>query len=77
MQFWQLLVPLRADDGLLDLVVAAVDLAGLAEHAHAVGILELDGEVVEDVAVLLAGADLAPADGRRRRGSDARRAPSS
>ena len=43
------------------IVFAAIDLAGLAEHPHVVGILELDGEMVEDVAVLRAGADLPPA----------------
>ena len=46
---------------LLHFVRAAGDLAALAEHLGAVGIRVFDGVVIEDVAVLFAGADLAAA----------------
>src|SRR5207249_1091023 len=50
-----------AGDRLGDIAVAALDLAALALHVDAVGILVVDGEVIEDVAELGAGADLAAA----------------
>ena len=52
---------LGAEDDVGGLVVAAGLVAAEAEHAHAVGVLEDDGVVVELVAVLRLGADLAPA----------------
>ena len=42
--------------------VQCVDLAALAEHRDAVRVFELDGEVVEDVAVAFAGAGLPAAE---------------
>ena len=44
---------LGADEGLGDAAVAAVDLPAHAQHVDAVGVLVVDGEVVEDVAVVL------------------------
>ena len=50
--------PLRPEHGFLDLVIAAVDLPALAEHAHPIRVFEFDGEMIVDVTVLLAAARL-------------------
>src|SRR5512135_1066760 len=62
--------PLGAGDMLGDVVLAAVDLAAHAQDVDALGIFVVDREVVEDVAVGRAGADLAAAhaDGADRVG---------
>ena len=62
MRLAQLLVPLLPTTMLPHDVLAAVDLAALAEHGHAVRILVLDGEVVVDVAVAVAAAHLPAAE---------------
>ena len=54
---------LAADDLLRDVVLAAGNLAALTADVDAVGVLIIDREVVEDVAVVLARADLSAAEG--------------
>ena len=44
---------------LLDLAIAAIGLAALAEHAHTIFVFELDGKMVIDMAVDLADPSLA------------------
>src|SRR5690606_14035851 len=52
---------LGAHDVFRDAVPASGDMAALAEHAGTIGVFELDGVMIEDLAVLLAGSDLAAA----------------
>src|SRR5262249_56446146 len=60
---------LGADHGLAHDVLAAIDLAALAEDGDPARVLELDGEVVVDVSLAVALAHLAaaqPRDGAHR-----------
>ena len=54
-----------AHDGFADIVGAVIDLPALAEHPHAVCVLELRGEVVVNVAIDGFGARLASAEAGR------------
>src|SRR2546423_7058590 len=56
-----------ADNDLADFALAAVHLAALAKHARAVGVCELNGEVIVNVALLRTGPGLASA---QRQGFD-------